>query len=121
MTNVQNASYKLVNIERENERYFESRDEAEAQRQELIGLDEDPDALEIVELSNDGGATTESGDATETDVGETHYLESFDARHFQQTTELWCPVVDGTKVVLGDRYVRYCPMCGEEIGGAPDG
>jgi hypothetical protein len=66
MSNVQNARYKLVNTKRDNERYFESRDEAEAQREELIGLDEDPDALKVVSVddtaSNNGANTTDVHD-----------------------------------------------------------
>lgn len=46
---------------------------------------------------------------------EDHRVETFHPRHFQKTVEIWCPNLDETKVILGDRYVRYCPMCGNKI------
>ena len=49
---------------------------------------------------------------------ESHYVETYSARHFDNTVEVWCPNIDETKVVLGHRYVRHCPMCGDEIEGA---
>lgn len=46
---------------------------------------------------------------------ESHYVETYHSRHFPSTVEIWCPTVDETKAVIGDRYLRYCPMCGESI------
>ena len=46
---------------------------------------------------------------------ESHYTETFSPRNFSDTVEIWCPQIDETKVVLGYRYLRHCPMCGGEI------
>ena len=50
---------------------------------------------------------------------EGHYAEEFHSRHFEDTVEVWCPEVDETKVVLGRKYTRHCPMCGGSIEVAP--
>lgn len=44
-----------------------------------------------------------------------HRAEEYTSRHFDNTVEIWCPSIDETKVVLGHRYLRHCPMCGEEV------
>jgi len=50
--------------------------------------------------------------------GETeHYVELFQSRHFEETVEIWCPIRDEEKVVLGRYYTEFCPMCGETIAG----
>lgn len=44
-----------------------------------------------------------------------HRAEEFTSRHFGTTVEVYCDVVDETKVIIGREYVRNCPMCGEKI------
>lgn len=44
-----------------------------------------------------------------------HRVEVFDSRYFQKVTEIWCPNRDETKGVLGERYISYCPQCGEKL------
>ena len=46
---------------------------------------------------------------------ENHQVETYLARHFDETVEVWCPTVDEAKVLLGHQYIRYCPMCGDSI------
>lgn len=47
---------------------------------------------------------------------ESHFIEVFNPRHYPDTAEIWCPTVDETVGVLAYRYLRHCPMCGDEVG-----
>lgn len=55
------------------------------------------------------------GAVTAWTADESHSTRVFQSRYFQDVTEIWCPNLDETKGVLGYRYVRNCPMCGDEI------
>lgn len=36
-------------------------------------------------------------------------------RYIGYTTEVWCERIDETITLMDQSYVRYCPMCGDEL------
>lgn len=44
-----------------------------------------------------------------------HYTEVRKHAFPSSLVEVWCPNIDEEKLIVGDSYVRHCPMCGESI------
>ena len=96
MSDTQPIEAKLVNSAKDKEREFESVEDAEDQRQDLIGLGADPEDLEVVEVNENGTQSQE--DTIEQTEQEPRPTEPVDPEVQQRPTQSDTGVVEAEPV-----------------------